>query len=57
MVMGDRIKTRQQLLDQEARAIGSGTTSGDDRHDENARPHQVPDHTVSDAAAERHDAR
>lgn len=45
MVMGDRIKTRRQLLDQQAGAVGSARTVGEDRHDESAHPHQTPDRT------------
>jgi hypothetical protein len=43
MTMGDRIKTRQQLLDQEADAADSGTSSDDDRHDESIHPDQAHD--------------
>lgn len=46
MTMGDRIKTRQQLLDEQADAENARPTPGDDRHDESARPHQAYDGTV-----------
>jgi hypothetical protein len=34
MTMGDRIKTRQQPLDEQADAAHTRATPGDDRHDE-----------------------
>ncbi|MGH4002103.1 MAG: hypothetical protein ACRDTJ_32080 [Pseudonocardiaceae bacterium] len=34
MTMGDRIKTRQQLLDEQADATNTRAIPGDDRHDE-----------------------
>jgi hypothetical protein len=48
MTMGDRIKTRQQLLDeqQQADAARTRTTPDNDRHHESTRPHQAPDSTV-----------
>lgn len=46
MTMGDRIKTRQQLLDEQADATPARATPGDDRHDQSARPHQAYDSTV-----------
>ncbi len=46
MTMGDRIKTRQQLLDLEADAADSGTLPGDDRHNESTHPDQTPDGTA-----------
>jgi hypothetical protein len=46
MTMGDRIKTRQQLLDEQADAAHSRATPGDDRHDESDHPHQAHDSTV-----------
>jgi hypothetical protein len=45
MTMGDRIKTRQQLLDEQTDA-NARATHGDDRHDESARPHQTHDSTA-----------
>jgi hypothetical protein len=46
MTMGDRIKTRQQLLDEQTDATNSRTAPGDDRHNESARPHQAHDSTA-----------
>lgn len=47
MTMGDRTKTRQQLLDEQLDAENARRAiPGDDRHDENARPHQAYDRTV-----------
>jgi hypothetical protein len=46
MTMGDRIKTRQQLLDEQADAANTRATPGNNRHDESARPHQAHDSTV-----------
>jgi len=46
MTMGDRIKTRQQLHDEQVDAENVRTTSGDDQHDESARPHQAHHNTV-----------
>ena len=46
MTMGDRIKTRQQLLDEQADATNSRTAPGDDQHEESARPHQTHDSTA-----------
>jgi hypothetical protein len=46
MTMGNRIKTRQQLLDEQVDAENARATPGDDRHDESARPHQAYDSTV-----------
>jgi hypothetical protein len=46
MTMGDRIKTRQQLLDEQVDAENARAIPGDDRHDESARPHQAYDSTV-----------
>ena len=41
MTMGDRIKTWQQLLDERVDAAPAQTTNGDDRPDDNSRPHHV----------------
>ena len=49
MTMGDRIKTRQQLLDEQTDATNSRTAPGDDRHNERARPHQAHDSTAEHA--------
>ena len=48
MTMGERIKTRQQLLDeqQQADAARARTTLDDDRHLESASPHLAPGGTV-----------
>jgi hypothetical protein len=46
MTMGDRIKTRQQLLDEQTDATNSRTAPGDDRHDESARHHRAHDSTA-----------
>ncbi len=46
MTMGDRIKTRQQLLDEHADAAHAWATPGDDRHAQSAHPHQAPDSTM-----------
>ncbi|MGH3936764.1 MAG: hypothetical protein ACRDS1_17580 [Pseudonocardiaceae bacterium] len=46
MTMGDRIKTRQQLLDEQADATNARATSGDDRHDGSARSPQAHDNTA-----------
>lgn len=46
MTMGDRIKTRQQLLDERADAAQARATPGDDRHSQSAHPHQTHDSTV-----------
>jgi hypothetical protein len=48
MTMGDRIKTRQQLLDeqQQADTVGARTIPDNDRCHESARPHQAPHSTV-----------
>jgi len=46
MTMGDRIKTWQQLLDEGVDAAPAQTTNGDDRPDDNARPHQAQDSTA-----------
>ena len=45
MTMGDRIKTRQQLLDEQTDA-NARATHGDDRHEQSARPHQRHDSTA-----------
>ncbi|HEX6404698.1 MAG TPA: hypothetical protein VF003_16305 [Pseudonocardiaceae bacterium] len=45
MTMGDRIKTRQQLLDEQTDA-NARATHGNDRHDESARPHQTHNSTA-----------
>lgn len=45
MTMGDRIKTRQQLLDEQTDA-NARATHGDDRHEQSARPHQTHDSTA-----------
>jgi len=45
MVMGDRIKTWQQLLDEQADGADFATTPRDDRHDQSAHPHQAYDST------------
>jgi hypothetical protein len=55
MTMGDRIKTRQQLLDQGAGTLG--TLPGDDRHAESTHSEQAPDGTgqhVNQEGAEVH---
>ncbi len=44
MTMGDRIKTRQQLLDEEVDAAHAQANNGDDRHDDSA--HEAQDGTV-----------
>jgi hypothetical protein len=49
MTMGDRIKTRQQLLDEQTDATNSRTAPGDDRHNKRARPHQAHDSTAEHA--------
>jgi hypothetical protein len=46
MTMGDRIKTRQQLLDEQAGAAQAREIPGDDRHNQSAHPHQTHDSTV-----------
>jgi hypothetical protein len=46
MTMGDRIKTRQQLLDEQVDAENARATPGGDRHDESAPRHQAHDSTV-----------
>ena len=46
MTMGDRIKTRQQLLDEQVDAENARATPRSDRHDESAPPHQAHDSTV-----------
>ena len=46
MTMGDRIKTRQQLRDEQVDTAHARATNGDDRHDDSARPHQAQDSTV-----------
>ena len=46
MTMGDRIKTRQQLLDEQTDATNSRTAPGDDRHDESARARRAHDSTA-----------
>ena len=43
MTMGDRIKTRQQLLDER---VAARNTPDDDQHDHNAHPHQASDSTA-----------
>jgi dynactin complex subunit len=45
MTMGDRIKTRQQLLDEQTDA-NAQATHRDDRHNESARPRQAHDSSV-----------
>lgn len=49
---GRRIKTRQQLLDEQAGTADSGTTPGDDK---NARPHQTYDGTMEHKRPRRHE--
>jgi len=49
MTMGDRIKTRQQLLDEEVDAAHA-QANGDDRHDDSA--HEAQDGTVDHDGAE-----
>jgi hypothetical protein len=44
MTMGDRIKTRQQLLDEQTDA-NARVALGNDRHDQSACPHQARDGT------------
>ncbi|HZS20652.1 MAG TPA: hypothetical protein VFA63_06665 [Pseudonocardiaceae bacterium] len=46
MTMGDRIKTRQQLLSEQADAAQAREVPGDDRHDHSADPCQAPDSSV-----------
>jgi hypothetical protein len=46
MTMGDRIKTRQQLHDEQVDAENARATPGDDQHNESARSHQVHASTV-----------
>ncbi|HZS21990.1 MAG TPA: hypothetical protein VFA63_13530 [Pseudonocardiaceae bacterium] len=46
MTMSDRIKTRQQLLDEQADAAQARTTPGEDRHNHGAHAHQAPDSSV-----------
>jgi uncharacterized protein YfaQ (DUF2300 family) len=46
MTMGDRIKTRQQLLDEQVNAENARATPGGGRHDESVHPHQAHDSTV-----------
>ncbi|HZS21290.1 MAG: hypothetical protein JO296_01690 [Pseudonocardiales bacterium] len=46
MTMGDRIKTRQQLLDEQAATTPAQKTPEDDRHDHSAYPHQAHDSTA-----------
>lgn len=46
MTMGDRIKTRQQLFDEQTNAVHARVTPGDDRHDESVRLHPADDNTV-----------
>jgi hypothetical protein len=46
MTMGDRIKTRQQLLGEQIVAAHARATPGDGRHDESARPRQAHDSTA-----------
>ena len=48
MTMGDRIKTRQQLLDEQTDA-NARATHGDDRHEDSTRPHQTHDSTAEHA--------
>jgi hypothetical protein len=45
MTMGDRIKTRQELFDEQTEA-NAQATHGNGRHDESARPHQAHDSAV-----------
>ncbi len=47
MTMGDRIKTRQQLLDEQIDAAHARAIPGYDRRDESARPRQAQDNTVA----------
>ncbi|MGH3843124.1 MAG: hypothetical protein ACRDS0_17025 [Pseudonocardiaceae bacterium] len=61
MTMGDRIKTRQQLLDQQPDTAdvatpGVATPLGDARHDESTRPDQAPGDTVTQVAQDGADA-
>jgi hypothetical protein len=46
MTMGDRIKTRQQLLDEQVAAENARASADADRHDKSAHPHQAHDSTV-----------
>ena len=46
MTMGDRIKTRQQLLDEQAAATPARATPSVDRHDHSADYHRAPDSTA-----------
>ena len=52
MTMGDRIKTRQQLLDEQTDA-NARATHGDDRHDESARPDLTHDSTAENLNRDR----
>jgi len=45
MTISDRIKTRQQLLDEQAQATTARVAPGEDRHDQSACPHQARDST------------
>jgi hypothetical protein len=47
MAMSEEIKTRAQLLDQQADAADFATTPGDDRRNESTLPHQADDGTVT----------
>ena len=46
MTMGDRIKARQQLLDEQADAAQARAIPGEDRHNQSAHAHQAPDSSV-----------
>lgn len=46
MTMGDRIKTRQQLLDEQADAERARATPGDDQHNKSGHRRQAHDSTM-----------
>ena len=49
MTMGDRIKTRQQLLDEQADAAHTRATPGDDRHEDPDRDRSRRDQPTAEA--------
>lgn len=51
MTMGDRIKTRQQLIDEQVNAVNARVTLSD-RLDESAHTHQAHDSTVKHMSQE-----
>jgi hypothetical protein len=56
MTMGDRIKTRQQLLDEQAEATNARAIDGDDRHDKSAHQDSTVKHVNQDDADLQGDA-